>query len=324
MNSKNLKLKDIYTAKNNIYKIERKTTLYKSIDLSKELGKEIYYKLEFLQDTGSFKLRGASNFALNLSESSLKNGLVTYSTGNHGRAVSHTAKELGTDAKVCLSKNVPENKKEGIRKSGGDVIVYGNSQDEAKIKADELRNKEGRSVVPPFDDPDIIAGQGTIGVEILRQIPNLDSILVPLSGGGLISGIALAVKSINPDCKVYGVSMVRGAAMYESIKAGKKIEVDEVDTLADSLQGGILLDNKYTFKMVKKYVDEIVLVTEEEISEAMRHIFYKDHFIVEGAAAVGTAALLSDKINNSGEKIAVVLTGKNISNEDFMSVLKQH
>lgn len=323
MNSKNLELKDIYMAKNKIYSIARKTPLYKSIDLSKRLSKKIYYKLEFLQDTGSFKLRGASNFALNLSDSGLKKGLVTYSTGNHGRAVSHVAKEIGIDAKVCLSKNVPENKKEGIRKSGGDVIVYGNSQDEAKIKADELRSKEERSVVPPFDNPYIIAGQGTIGVEILNKIPDLDSVLVPLSGGGLISGIALAVKSINPDCKVYGVSMDRGAAMYESINAGKEVEVDEVDTLADSLQGGIILDNKYTFKMVKKYVDEIVLVTEEEISEAIRHIFHKDHFVVEGAAAVGTAALLSNKINNSGEKIAVVLTGKNISNEDFMSVINQ-
>ena len=322
MNSKNLELKDIYKASNKIYDIARKTPLYKTVDLSDELGSEIYYKLEFLQDTGSFKVRGASNFALNLSTEKLKKGLVTYSTGNHGRAVSHVAKKLETDAKVCLSNNVPENKKEGIRKSGGKVIVYGDSQDEAKIKAEELNESEGRSIVPPFDDQYIISGQGTIGLELMKEIPDLDSVLVPLSGGGLISGIALAVKSINPECKVYGISMDRGAAMYESIKAGKEVEVDEVDTFADSLQGGILLDNQYTFEMVKKYVDEIILVTEEEIKEAINYIFYNDHFVVEGASAVGTAALLTNKINNSDEKRAIILTGTNISNKEFMSVIK--
>ena len=322
MGLKNLELKNIYEASNKVYKIARKTPLYKTVDLSDELGSEIYYKLEFLQDTGSFKVRGASNFALNLSTEKLKKGLVTYSTGNHGRAVSHVAKTLGTDAKVCLSNNVPENKKEGIRKSGGNVIVYGDSQDEAKIKAEELNNSEGRSIVPPFDDTHIISGQGTIGLEIMQEIPDLDSVIVPLSGGGLISGIALAVKSVNPECKVYGVSMDRGAAMYESIKTGEEVEVDEVDTLADSLQGGILLDNQYTFEMVKKYVDDIILVTEEEIKEAMSYIFYHDHFVVEGASVVGTAALLSNKINNSDEKRAIILTGTNISNEEFMSVIK--
>jgi len=322
MGLKNLELKNIYEASNKVYKIARKTPLYKTVDLSDELGSEIYYKLEFLQDTGSFKVRGASNFALNLSTEKLKKGLVTYSTGNHGRAVSHVAKTLGTDAKVCLSNNVPENKKEGIRKSGGNVIVYGDSQDEAKIKAEELNESEGRSIVPPFDDQYIISGQGTIGLELMKEIPDLDSVIVPLSGGGLISGIALAVKSVNPECKVYGVSMDRGAAMYESIKTGEEVEVDEVDTLADSLQGGILLDNQYTFEMVKKYVDDIILVTEEEIKEAMSYIFYHDHFVVEGASAVGTAALLSNKINNYDEKRAIILTGTNISNKEFMSVIK--
>ena len=322
MNSKNLELKDIYKAANKIYKIARKTPLYKSVDLSQNFKGEIYYKLEFLQDTGSFKIRGASNFSLNLSEGKREKGLVTYSTGNHGRAVSHVAKTLKTDAKVCLSKNVPENKKEGIRKSGGKVIVYGESQDEAKIKAEELNKTESRSIVPPFDDPHIISGQGTIGLEIMSQLTDLDNILVPLSGGGLISGIALAVKSINPDCKVYGVSMDRGAAMYESIKAGKEVEVDEVDTLADSLQGGILLNNKYTFEMVKKYVDEIVLVNENEIKEALNYIFYNDHFVVEGASAVGTAAILSNKIDVSNQKTVSILTGTNISNEEFISVIQ--
>src|SRR6056297_639897 len=319
---KDIKMADIFEASNLIYDIARKTPLYKSNDLSKRYNTDIYYKLEFLQDTRSFKVRGATNFAKHLSDEKLKNGLTTYSTGNHGRATAHVAKKLNTDAKICVSKNVPENKIRGIKSSGGQPVIYGNSQDEAQKKANDLSNTENRAVVPPFDNKHIICGQGTIGLEIIEKIPKLDSIIVPLSGGGLISGIAFVIKSLNPDCKVYGISMENGAAMYESIKAGKPVQIDESDSLADSLQGGILLDNQYTFEMVKKYVDDIILVTEEEIKEAMSYIFYHDHFVVEGASAVGTAALLSNKINNSDEKRAIILTGTNISNEEFMSVIK--
>ena len=315
---------DIYEAKNLIYSIVRKTPLYKAQSLSEKFNLDIYYKLEFLQDTRSFKVRGATNFALHLDKQKLKSGLTTYSTGNHGRATAHVAKKLKTDAKICISENVPQNKVEGIKSSGGKPVIYGKSQDEAQEKALELKKDENRSVVPPFDHKHIICGQGTIGLEILEKIPNLDSILVPLSGGGLISGIAYVVKSINPDCKVYGISMEDGAAMYESLKANKPVQVEEADSLADSLQGGILLDNKYTFEMVKKYVDEVVLVSEEEIKNGMLHAFYEEHFILEGAAAVGIAAILSNKIDISNQKAAIILTGTNISNDDFLSIINNY
>jgi len=319
---RDIKMADIFEASNLIYDIARKTPLYKSNDLSKRYNTDIYYKLEFLQDTRSFKVRGATNFAKHLSEEKLKNGLTTYSTGNHGRATAHVAKKLNTDAKICVSKNVPENKIRGIKSSGGQPVIYGNSQDEAQKKANDLSNTENRAVVPPFDNKHIICGQGTIGLEIIEKIPKLDSIIVPLSGGGLISGIAFVIKSLNPDCKVYGISMENGAAMYESIKAGKPVQIDESDSLADSLQGGILLDNQYTFEMVKKYVDEIVLVSEEEIEKAMFYTYEQEHFVLEGASVVGTAAILNDKIDYLGEKSVIITTGSNVDNNLFFNIVE--
>jgi threonine dehydratase len=316
--SQDINMTDIFEAKKLIYSIARETPLYKAQDLSETTNSDIYYKLEFLQDTRSFKVRGAANFAMHLNKEKLRSGLTTYSTGNHGRATAHVAQELGTDAKICLSKNVPQNKIEGIKNSGGQVVVYGDSQDEAQEKANQLSQSENRAVVPPFDHKHIICGQGTIGLEIIEKIPKLDNIIVPLSGGGLISGIAYVVKSINPDCKVYGISMKNGAAMYESLKKGKPVQIKEAESLADSLQGGILLDNKYTFEMVKKYVDEVILVSEKKIKEAMVHAFYEDHFILEGAAAVGIAAILAEKVDVSKQKSVVLLTGTNISNEEFI------
>jgi len=321
MTAHKIKPVDIFKAQRIISSVVRKTPLKKSIDLSIKTGKNVFYKLEFLQDTGSFKVRGAANFLLHLDSAKQKRGVVTYSTGNHGRATAYIADRIGSKARVCLSNNVPDNKRKEIEKAGGELIVYGKNQDEAECRALELREQEGYSVVPPFDDLYIIAGQGTIGLEIMNVLPEVDSILVPLSGGGLISGIAIAVKYINPDCKVIGVSMDRGAAMAESLKQGKPVQVEEVQTLADSLQGGILLHNKYTFDIVREYVDDIILVTEKEIALGITYAFEQDHYVLEGAAAVGIAALLSGKINNCGENVVVITTGGNIDNRQFLSVI---
>jgi threonine dehydratase len=317
-------LADLFEAKSKIYSVVRRTPLKKSVALSKEIGSNIYYKCEFMQNTRSFKVRGAANFILNLSEEQRKRGVVTYSTGNHGRAVAHIAKLLGSQAKVCLSNKVPENKRLGIKMAGGKLVVYGESQDEAQERAIELRDEEGLAVVAPFDDPYIIAGQGAIGLEIFDELSVVDTVLVPLSGGGLASGVAMAVKSIKPDCRVIGVSMEDGAAMYASQEAGKPVQVEEVDSLADSLQGGILLDNKYTFDMVKEYVDDIILVSEEEIERAMAYAFLKDHIVLEGAAAVGIAALLEQKVSDVGENVVTITSGSNVDNELFLSIVQKH
>jgi len=324
MQDNKIVIADIFEARRRIFSVVRRTPLKKSIDLSKRIGTNIYYKLEFLQDTCSFKVRGAANFLLHLSPDERKRGVVTYSTGNHGRATAYVARLVGSKAKVCLSNNVPNNKREEIKKVGGELVIYGKSQDEAEIRALELRDKEGLFVVPPFDNPYIIAGQGTIGLEILEDLPEVNSIIVPVSGGGLISGIATAVKYANPKCKVIGISMNRGAAMYESLKQGKPVQVEEVQTLADSLQGGILLNNKYTFNIIKEYVDDIILVTEEEIALGIAYVFLKDHYVLEGAAAVGIAALLAGKVKDIGENVVIVTTGSNIDTCQFLSIIKEN
>ncbi len=315
---------DIFEARRRISSLVGKTPLKKAIDLSQRTGTNIYYKLEFLQDTGSFKIRGAANFLLHLNPSERQRGVITYSTGNHGRATAYIANLLGSKAKVCLSDSVPANKREEIKKVGGELIVCGKSQDEAEIRALELGDKEGIIVVPPFDNAYIISGQGTIGLEILEDLPEIDTILVPVSGGGLISGIAIAVKCANPKIKIIGVSMDRGAAMYESLRQGKPVQVEEVQTLADSLQGGILLNNKYTFNLVKEYVADIILVTEEEIALGISYAFLKDHYVLEGAAAVGIAALLTGKVKDAGENVVVLTTGSNIDIPKFLSVINEN
>ncbi|MBT6117052.1 MAG: pyridoxal-phosphate dependent enzyme [Rhodospirillaceae bacterium] len=202
-----------------------------------------------------------------------------------------------------------------IRALGGEVKVHGRSQDEAAEIAFALEKDEGMTLVNPFDDPAIVAGQGTAGIEIIEDLPQVDTVLVPVSGGGLIGGIAVAIKAANPWAKVIGVSMDRGAAMYESQKAGKPILVEEVESLADSLGGGIFLDNKWTFGLVRDLVDDLILVTEEEIARAMAFLLDREHFVVEGGGAVGVAAILAGKAKGLGENCAVLLSGTNVDSK---------
>ncbi len=287
------------------------TPLVRSPSLSKQENAEIFLKLECLQNTGSFKLRGATNALLSLGEEERNRGVVCVSTGNHGRGLAYAARQNGIRAIVCMGNLVPQNKIEGIQALGAEVKIGGGSQDDAQIEADRLVSEEGMTMVPPFDHPDIIAGQGTIGLEILEAMGDLDTIVVPLSGGGLCGGIALAVKSLKPDIRVTGVSMDRGAAMHQSILAGKPVSVEELPTLADSLGGGIGMDNKYTFDLVSKFVDDTILVTEQEIANAIRHAYFMEQQIIEGSGSVGIAATLAGKLTGSG-KTAIVVSGKNI------------
>ncbi|MGD2157301.1 MAG: pyridoxal-phosphate dependent enzyme, partial [Anaerolineales bacterium] len=237
---------------------------------------------------------------------------------------SYAAREVGIPATVCLSEEVPENKVMAIEALGAEVVIYGESQDAAYDRALELHAERGLIMVPPFDDPHVIAGQGTIGLELLEQLPDLDTALVPLSGGGLISGIALALKSASPGIRVLGVSMARAPVMYHSLKAGKPIQMDEQDTLADSLRGGIGLNNQYTFPMVQELVDDVILVSEDEIAAAMSFAFYEHHLVLEGAGAVGIAALLSQRVKNTKGNIAVILSGGNVAIDSFLELIHPH
>ena len=308
-------LGDLYAARQRIAGIARRTPMVPAEALSPLAGTAVHYKLEILQATGAFKVRGAANKILGLPEGVRARGVTTVSTGNHGRAVAHVARAAGCRAVVCLSELVPENKKAAIRAAGGELKVHGRSQDEAAEIAFALEKEDGMTLVNPFDDPAIVAGQGTAGIEILEDLPEADSVLVPVSGGGLIGGIAIAIKAANPKARVIGVSMDRGAAMYESQKAGRPILVEEVESLADSLGGGIFLDNHCTFDLVRDLVDDLILVTEEEIARAMAFLLDREHLVVEGGGAVGVAAILAGKAGPLGANCAVILSGTNVDSK---------
>jgi threonine dehydratase len=248
-------------------------------------------------------------------------GVVAVSTGNHARAVAHAAKRLNVPATVFMSTLVPENKVEAVRAQGAEVRITGEGQDAAEADARRLAKEQRRVFVSPFEDLQFIAGQGTIGLELLEDLPDLDTVLVPLSGGGLIGGIALALKSADPAIRVIGVSMERGAAMYQSLCAGRPVDVVEEPSLADSLGGGIGLDNRLTFALVHDLVDEVLLVSEDEIAAAMAHCYWQEQQIVEGGGAVGVAALLAGKVRAPGDEIAVVLSGRNVDMRRFTEIL---
>ncbi len=311
MMDSSVQLQDVYRARQRLAGQVRRTPLVSSESLAAVTGSPVHLKLEHLQVTGSFKVRGATNALANLADAAKQRGVVGVSTGNHGRGLAYAAAQAGVRAVICMSKLVPKNKVEAIRALGADVRIIGQSQDEAQVEVDRLVTEEGLTMLPPFDHADVIAGQATLGLELVEDLPDLDTVLVPLSGGGLISGVALAVKTACPRARVVGLTMRRGAAMYESIKAGHPVPVEEAESLADSLGGGIGMENRYTFAMVRSLVDDIQLLDEDRIAAGIRHAYFEERQVVEGAAAVGIAALLDDMVPQPGIT-AVILSGANI------------
>jgi threonine dehydratase len=317
-----LNLREIYSAKKRISGVARRTPLVVSTALSKLTGSQVVLKAENLQITGSFKLRGAINKILSLSEAQRRRGVLAVSTGNHGRAVSYVARKVGIPALVCVSGAVPQNKLQAMRDLGAEILVAGKTYDEAEVKATEIVRERGLAMVHPFDDLLVIAGQGTIGVELLEDFPEIDTAIVPLSGGGLISGIAVALKAANANIRIIGVSMERGPAMVESLKAGRPVEVVEEPTLADALAGGIGLENHYSFGLVQALVDDTVLVSEEDIARAMAFALKEEHLVLEGGGAVGIAALLHQKVENPGKNVAVIMSGGNVSADTLARIIE--
>ncbi|MCA0044927.1 hydroxyectoine utilization dehydratase EutB [Celeribacter litoreus] len=286
--------------------------------LSRRLGGDLWLKLETCQPIGAFKLRGASNAVAHLPAGA--SGVTCCSTGNHGRAVAYAAAARGLRAVICMSELVPEAKVDGIRALGAEVHIHGRSQDEAQIEALRLSRNEGLVDISPFDDPHVIAGQGTIALEMLTARPDLDTLLIPLSGGGLAAGMAVAARALNPDIRLIGITMDRGAAMAASIEAGHPVEVEEVPSLADSLGGGIGLKNKHSFRLCRDLLDEVVLVTEAEIYAALQALYYEDRMVAEGACVVGIAALMAGKVTPSPQ-MGTVITGRNVGMAQFTRVI---
>lgn len=313
-------LRDVYRARRRIAGIALRTPLIESPQLAEDLGAPVYLKLENVQRTGAFKIRGAANKLQTLSALERQRGVVTVSSGNHGRAVAYVARELGVDAVVCMSTRVPANKVDAIRRLGAEVVLHGESYDEAEEYAEQLKEARGLTMIPPFDDPHVIAGQGTIGLELLEDLPDLDTVIVPLSGGGLLSGIALGLKSADDAIRTLGVSMERAPVMFHSLRVGRPIEMEEEETLADALAGGIGLDNRYTFHMVQEYVDESLLVTEEEIAAAMAFALEEHHLVVEGGGAVALAAVMQRRVGGATGNTVVVISGGNVETSRLLKI----
>ncbi len=310
-------LADIMAAARAIGGVADGTPLVPSPFISARAGVEFLLKLENMQPIGAFKLRGALNAVAGAVDAA---GVTCCSTGNHGRGVAHAAAARGMRAVICMSELVPKAKVDGIRALGAEVRITGRSQDAAQAEARRLPEEEGLYEISPFDDPLVIAGQGTIGLEILARRPDVETLLVPLSGGGLAAGVACAAKAIKPDIRVVGISMDRGAAMYESLRAGHPVEVEEVPSLADSLGGGIGMENRLSFPMCRALLDDLLLVSEEEIYRAMQVLYYEDRIVAEGACVVGLAAVLAGKIAVTGPT-ATIITGRNLDMEVFTRVV---
>ena len=296
-----------------------RTPLVPSYFLSEVLKNELLLKLENMQPIGAFKIRGAINAVHNLPKDTKV--VTCCSTGNHGRGIAYAAKLRGIKAEIFMSNLVPNVKIEAIKNLGARVILCGEDQAAAELACQKSVAENGYAEVSPFDDPYVIAGQGTIGLELLLKRPDIQSIVLPLSGGGLAAGIALAVKETNPKIKVFGVTMENGAAMHVSIKNGKPTEVTETASLADALGGGIGLENKYTFSMCDEFLDDTFTVSENEIYQAMQTLYYEDRIIAEGSCAVGIAALLSEKIANISGPIATVITGRNVNMSMYTDII---
>ncbi len=308
---KTVTLHDIEAARERIAGKVARTPTTQSASLSELCGVPVHLKLESRQTTGSFKLRGASNAIASLTAQEKAHGVVAASTGNHGRALAYAAGLEGMRAIICMSSLVPRNKLEEIRRLGAEIRIVGNSQDDAQHEVDQLIADGQFATVPPFDDVAVIAGQGTVGLEVLDDVPDTATVVVPVSGGGLGASIATAIKAVNPSVRVVGVSMRRGAAMKASLDADRPVQVEELPTLADSLGGGIGLDNRFTFAICRDLLDDVVLLSEDEIAAGIRHAYEHEREIVEGAGAVGMAALLAGKIKPHGPAV-LILSGRNI------------
>ena len=306
--SSQLTLDRIYQAAFALKDVARETDLIYSPHLS---GKnQVYLKTENLQVTGSFKLRGAYSKISRLSDEEKAAGIVACSAGNHAQGVALSAQRMGIKATICMPDGAPISKVEATKSYGADVCLVKGAYDDAYQYALKLQEEEHATFIHPFDDPDVIAGQGTIGLEILSQLKDVDAIVVPVGGGGLISGIAYAVKSLKPGVKVYGVQAKEAASMADSLKHDEQVTLRTVNTFADGI--AVKHPGDLTFSMIKDYVDGIVTVSEDEIATAILTLIEKQKLIAEGAGAVSVAAVLFDKIPVEGKNVVCLVSGGNI------------
>ena len=303
-----MKLQDFTTAREHLQKVLLPTHLIYSPIFSEESGNQIYIKPENLQKTGAFKIRGAYNKINKLTEEEKKRGVIASSAGNHAQGVAYAARELGNKAVIVMPKTTPLIKVQSTKKYGAEVVLYGDVYDDAYQKAKELEAQEGYVFVHPFDDIDVLEGQGTIALEILEEMPDAEVIVVPIGGGGLISGIAAAAKMIKPDIKIIGVEPSGAASATEALKKNKVVTLPEANTIADGTAVKRIGD--LTFNCIKQYVDEVVTVDDYELTEAFLLLAEKHKIIAENSGILPLAAL--KKLSERGKKIVPVVSGGNI------------
>ena len=302
------KLEAFIKAKEKLSKVLLETHLIYSPIFSKESGNKVFIKPENLQKTGSFKIRGAYNKISNLTVDEKKRGVIASSAGNHAQGVAYGAKESGIKAIIVMPKSTPLIKVESTKQYGAEVILHGDVYDDAYKKAKELEEKEGYVFVHPFNDEDVLDGQGTIALEILEELPETDIILVPIGGGGLISGIACAAKILKPEIKIIGVEPEGAASAYEAIKENKVVELKEANTIADGTAVKKIGD--LNFEYIKKYVDEIITVSDYELMEAFLLLVEKHKIIAENSGILSVAA--TKKLKEKNKKVVSVISGGNI------------
>lgn len=314
-----LTLDKIYHASYVLKDVIRPTPLVKTEAISDNC--EIYLKPENLQTTGSFKIRGSGYKISQLTDEEKKRGVIACSAGNHAQGVALAATKYGIKSLICLPDGAPISKVEATKGYGAEVCMVPGVYDDAYNEALRLRDEKNYTFIHPFDDENVIAGQGTIGLEILSEMPDVDAVVASIGGGGLISGVACAIKSLNPNIKVYGVQAEGAPSMYESIKQGKIIKLDSVSTVADGIQ--VKEPGEHTFEFVKKYVDEIVTVNDDEISSAILKLIETQKMIAEGAGAAALAAVMFNKLPVKGKKVVCIVSGGNIDVTILSRVIKR-
>lgn len=312
-------LDKIYHASFILKDIIRKTDMIYAPNINPEC--EVYLKTENLQVTGSFKVRGAAYKISQLSEEEKKRGVIACSAGNHAQGVALAATKNGIKSLICLPDGAPISKVEATKHFGADICLVEGVYDDAYNKALELKDEKGYTFVHPFDDEDVIAGQGTIGLEILDQLKDADAVVVPVGGGGLISGVSFAIKALNPNIKVYGVQAMGAPSMVNSVRDGKIECLDSVSTIADGI--AVKEPGVNTFEYCKKYVDDMVTVSEDEIAAAILALIEQQKLIAEGAGAVSVAAVMFNKIPVKGKKVVCLVSGGNIDVTILSRVIKR-
>lgn len=303
-----LGISEVYHAAQVLREVARHPRIIGVTDLNPEA--QIFLKPENLQHTGSFKLRGAYYKISQLTDEEKARGVIACSAGNHAQGVALGAAHNGIKAVICLPAGAPISKVEATKSYGAEVVMVPGVYDDAYERAIRLRDEEGYTFVHPFDDPKVIAGQGTIELEILEEMPDVEAVIVPIGGGGLIAGVAFALKMLRPDVKVYGVQAEGAPSMAKSIADGHKVHLDSVRTVADGI--AVKEPGERTYNLVKEYVDEVVTVSEDEIAAAILALIEKQKLVAEGAGAVSVAAAMFNKVPIKGKKTVCIVSGGNI------------